>query len=430
MNRPRVYRAVLAVIALSGSSAFASPAQDLFDQALYYLTFYYNGFSRLDAPSFETKYQKRLDAACQGKADACSYEVASKVIESMLEEVGDAHTYLVSPDEQQDQGVRASGETSSQSSTSMGFLPAPIFAQSETDIRVAEVLEGSAAEDAGVRRGDRIVALNGQALSRDGNEARQTYAQLDGSGRPVRLSVLRGTTEHLEITVTSRRFEFSGLPWMNVTPSVSGGVARIVVPDFDTYQRVAQKLHSLVRKAQSLNVKSIIVDLRDNPGGFATECLAGVSAFVPDVVRIREARYERRVEGYRDGKLFSKVGQQEESSFYEIDQPAKWQGKLAVLVNHDSASCAEVFAADVQFAKRGSVIGERTFGLGNTSARGFDLINGAGLYVTVTKASRLDGTPYPERITPEVFVKDDYDSFIKTGRDEMLERALDTVNPS
>jgi carboxyl-terminal processing protease len=418
------------VIALSCSSALASPAQDLFDQALYYLTFYYNGFSRLDAPSFETKYQKRLDAACQGKADACSYEVASKVIESMLEEVGDAHTYLVSPDEQQDQGVRASGETNAQSSTSMGFLPAPIFAPSETDIRVAEVLEGGAAEEAGLRRGDRIVALNGQALSRDSNEARQTYSQIDGSGRPVKLSVLRGITERLEITVSSRRFEFSGLPWMNVTPSVSGGVARIVVPDFDTYQRVAQKLHSLVRKAQSLNVKSIIVDLRDNPGGFATECLAGVSAFIPDVVRIREARYERRIEGYRDGRLYSKVGEQEQSDFYEIDQPAKWQGKLAVLVNHDSASCAEVFAADVQFAKRGSVVGERTFGLGNTSARGFDLINGAGLYVTVTKASRLDGTPYPERITPEVFVKDDYDGFIRTGRDEMLERALDTVNPA
>jgi carboxyl-terminal processing protease len=418
------------VVALSWSSALASPAQDLFDQALYYLTFYYNGFSRLDAASFETKYQKRLDSACQGKAEACSYEVASKVIESMLEEVGDAHTYLVSPDEQQDQGARASGETGAQSSTTMGFLATPVFAQSETDIRVAEVLEGGAAEEAGLHRGDRIVALNGQALSRDGNEARQTYAQLDASGRPVRLSVVRGTAERLEITVASRRFEFTGLPWMNITPGTSGSVARIVVPDFDTYQRVAQKLHALVRRAQSLNVKSIIVDLRDNPGGFATECLAGVSAFVPDVVRVREARYERRIEGYRDGVLFSKVGQEHESNYYEIDQPAKWQGKLAVLVNHDSASCAEVFAADVQFAKRGSVVGERTFGLGNTSARGFDLVNGAGLYVTVTKASRLDGTPYPERITPEVFVKDDFEGFVRTGRDEMLERALDTVNQS
>jgi carboxyl-terminal processing protease len=390
----------------------------------------YNGFSRLDAASLETKYQKRLETACQGKGEACTYEVASKVIESMIEEVGDAHTYLVSADEQQDQGVRASGEVGSQSSTSMGFLAAPVFAQSETDIRVAEVLENGAAEEAGLRRGDRIVALNGQALSRDGNEARQTYAQLDASGHPVRLSVLRGERERLEITVASRRFEFSGLPWMNVTPTASGSVARIVVPDFDTYQRVAQKLHTLVRRAQSLNVKSIIVDLRDNPGGFATECLAGVSAFVPDVVRVRESRYERRLEGYRDGVLFSRVGQDKESSFYEITQPAKWQGKLAVLVNHDSASCAEVFAADVQFAGRGSVVGERTFGLGNTSARSFDLIDGAGLYVTVTRASRLDGTPYPERVTPEVFVKDDFDGFVKTGRDEMLERALDTVNQS
>ncbi len=416
------------MIALSCSSALASPAQDLFDQALYYLTFYYNGFSRLDAPAFETKYQKRLETACQGKGEACGYEVASKVIEAMLEEVGDQHTYLVSADEQDDQGARASGDIGLDSKVSMGFVAAPVFAQGETDIRVAEVLEGGSAEEAGLRRGDRIVAMNGQALSRDSNEARQTFVQIDGSGRPVRLSLLRGTAERLEMTVISRRFEFSNLPWMNVVPTSAGNIARIVVPDFDTFQRVAQKLHALVRRAQTLNVKAIIVDLRDNPGGFATECLAGVSAFVPDVVRVRESRYERRLEGYRDGVLFSKVDQKEALDSYQIEQPAKWQGKLAVLVNHDSASCAEVFAADVQFAKRGSVVGERTFGLGNTSARGFNLINGGGLYVTVTKASRLDGTPYPERVTPDTFVRDDFDGFIKTGRDEVFERALDTVN--
>jgi carboxyl-terminal processing protease len=420
---PSIVRTILATFALSFSSALASPAQDLFDQALYYLTFYYNGFSAVNLKNFESKYQTQLDTACQGKAETCAYDVAVKVIEAMILEIGDEHTYLVSAEDQEDILTTRSGEAESQVGTSMGFFPSPISTANGTDLRVAEVLEGSGAEEAGLLRGDRVVALNGQPLSRDSNQARDAFLQLDGSGRAVRLSVVRGANERLELTVQSRRFEFTGLPWMNI----SAGVARIVIPDFDIFGKIGPKLHQLVNRAQQAGVKAIVVDVRDNPGGVATECLSGVSAFVPDVTRVREARYDRLVVGYRNGVIFSRDAQERESITYEIPRPTKWTGKLSVLVNRESASCAELFASDVQFAKRGPVVGERTYGLGNTGALGFNLINGFGLYVTVSRTYRLDGTPYPDRVTPDVFVRDNYDAFIRTGRDEVFERALEVM---
>jgi hypothetical protein len=45
----------------------------------------------------------------------------------------------------------------------------------------------------------------------------------------------------------------------------------------------------------------------------------------------------------------------------------------------------------------------------------------------VSRTYRLDGTPYPDRVTPDVFVRDNYDSFIRTGRDEVFERALEVM---
>jgi carboxyl-terminal processing protease len=401
--------------------AFASPAQDLFDQAGFYLSFNYNGFSKVDPEALVDKYQRELDRACGAKAEGCGYGTAETVIKSMLAELGDEHSYYVEPQDAQDFTAGVGGMGDDQVVT-MGVVPALFSDGNGVAIRVIELLEDSAAEQAGLQRLDRINAINGQRFptSRDG--ALRFFQSADQSGDSLRLSVDRaGRT--FELTVRPRRTAVALLPFMNVV----NGIARIRVLDFTGFNEVAPKLHQLVKKAQSLNVRGIVVDLRDNPGGTATECLAGVSAFMPDVSRIRDTRRERFTDTYKDGRVFFTNAQGVETTYYTIPNPAKWTGKLTVLVNQESASCAEYFASDVQFYKRGTVIGERSYGLGNTGTRPFDLINGGLMTVTLIKSLFPNGTPYPERVVPDTFVRDNFQDQVVRGTDAMFERAVQEI---
>ncbi len=418
MKRPIL--AALTALTLFAPLAFASPAQDLFDQAGFYLSFNYNGFSSANAEQLVDKYQIQLDRACAVKLEQCEYSVAETLIGAMLEELGDQHSYYIPAEDASGFAAGPGGGSPSSNQMTMGILPAPFASSGGLAVRVVEVLEGSAAEQAGVQRLDAITAINGQRFPT--SDARSFYQAADGGASAVRLTIDRaGKT--LELTVKPRLTDLAlfDFPFMNVV----AGVARIRVTDFTGFNEIAPKLHMLVKKAQGLGVKAIIVDLRDNPGGTATECLAGVSAFVPDVTRIRETRRERFMDVYAAGRVYFKNDMTgKEDTYYTIPSPAKWSGKLSVLVNKNSASCAEYFASDVQAAKRGSVIGERTYGLGNTGTRPFQLVNGGLISVTLLKSLFPNGTPYPERVNPDVFVRDDLGKLINSGQDDLYNRAL------
>jgi carboxyl-terminal processing protease len=287
-------------------------------------------------------------------------------------------------------------------------------------LRVYEVFDGSGASGAGLSRGDRIVAINQQPFPRDQTAARKLYLAADGSGQTVHLSILRDERFPLELSVESRRLTISSLPFM----SIRSAVARIVIPEFVGPNKTAPKVHELVKRAIDRKASAIVVDLRNDPGGVSTECLAGVGAFIGNHGRLRESRFERFQDVYRDGGVYQRDANNKETQVYQIENSQNWTGKLAVLVNQDSASCSEYFAADVQFAKRGLVIGERTAGVGNTGTRLFNLVNGGGMQLTVVKSFHLDGTVYNAQVTPDFFIKDDLEGFVFTGRDNMMDRAL------
>ncbi len=425
MKRPVfVWLMVVVMFGLGRVSAQAyenSPAQALFDQATYYLSFNYHGFSSTDPNSaaFVEKYQKQLDLSCFVQRQNCAYDISVPLIKAMVEEIGDEHTNYLAPDAAEDFVSSTTGENTNEQVT-MGFIPVFFGDAKGIGIRVYEVLEGSGAANAGLARGDRIVAINQQPFSREQGAARKLLLAADGSGQDVRLSILRDERLPLELTVPSRRLTLSSLPFM----SIAGGVARIVIPEFVGPAKTAPKIHDLVKRAIDRKASAILVDLRNDPGGVSTECLAGAGAFVGNYGRLRESRFGRFQDIYRDGTVYQLDDKSKETKVYQIENPQLWTGKIAVLVNQDSASCSEYFAADVQYAKRGVVIGERTSGVGNTGTRLFNLINGGGLQITVVKSFHLDGTVYQAQVTPDVFIKDDLEGFVFTGRDNMMERAL------
>ncbi len=424
MKKPAFVLMMVVLFGLARVDAQAfenSPAQSLFDQASYYLSFNYHGFSGTDPNSaaFVEKYQKQLDLSCFVQRQNCAYDVAVPLIKAMVEEIGDEHTNYLAPDAAEDFVSSTTGENSNEQVT-MGFIPIPFSDDKGYGLRVYDVLEGSGAASAGLARGDRIIAINQQVFGRDLAVVRKLLLAADASGQDVRLSILRDERVLLELTVPSRKLTLNSLPYM----SVAGGVARIVIPEFVGPAKTAPKFHELIKRAIDRKVAAIVVDLRNDPGGVSTECLASAGAFVGNYGRLRESRFGRFQDSYRDGGVYQIDEKSKETKVYQIENPQLWTGKLAVLVNQNSASCSEYFASDVQYAKRGVVLGERTAGVGNTGTRLFNLINGAGLQITVVKSFHLDGTVYPAQVTPSVFIKDDLEGFVFTGRDNLMERAL------
>ena len=91
----RILATICAVLALSGQG-LASPAQDLFNQAAYYIAFYYNGYSSADWNNFSQEYQPELTNACQSLGEKCPYTSAVPIISKMIEALEDGHTYYLS----------------------------------------------------------------------------------------------------------------------------------------------------------------------------------------------------------------------------------------------------------------------------------------------------------------------------------------------
>ena len=409
---------ILTLSSLTGLNlAAASPAQDLFDQATLFLDFYYNGFSSSTPRALTAKYQSELRSACEASGNACDYTVAIGVIQKMLKDLGDPHSNYYTPAQLEASRAARSGQGSS--ALRIGLVTKQIEGTGER--LVLDVVESSPAEAAGIKRGDRITGANGATLPTDEIENSKVISSLAATGQAFKL-LLKRAGSPLEVSVQGKVLP-ARAPSLRL---ISGGTYLLRIPDF-LGPTVGARIHELVLEAQTKGATGLVVDLRDNGGGLATECLSGVGAFVGEVARVRETKLERITEGYRNGQLYRIDAKGSESVTKTLKQIARWQGPVTAMVNAGTGSCGEYFAADLQLSKRASVIGEATVGVGNTSTQILGLLDGSGLQITYAKSLQADGTPYPERVKPDVEIKDDLDLLSSSGRDQVLDAALERL---
>lgn len=396
--RPLALALVLGSLALT--SALASPAQDLFDQVRSYLTQGYGGLSTVDRVALTRDYQRQLDQACAPDPGSCPLDRAYDVLEREVDALGDRHTFFERPDDFQDFSEREAGGSRLQFGVRLGLL------DGENRL-VLEVVPGSAADRAGLRRGDTLLRLDGAPYS---------YAQFSASreaGREISLDLSRAgqpLTVKLAPSVSSTR-ELPRLSWQ-------GTVAVLRIPTFLAGGGVGQRVHDLVGQARARGASGMVVDLRDNGGGDLAECDLSVSAFVPSFTRLGRGLIDSSRTTVSRG-LRREDGRAEDA----VKAPQLWDGPLTVAVNDASGSCSEFFAFEVQYAGRGLVVGQPTAGVANSATQVFPLLGGAGLQLTVTHYVKPDGTPYPERVTPQVAGKDDY-ARLAQGQDVLLGLAV------
>jgi carboxyl-terminal processing protease len=256
-------------------------------------------------------------------------------------------------------------------------------------LAIVHVIPRSPAEQSGIHDGDRITAVDGQATkSLSTDEAASLLTGVEGS--TVRVTVISPGQQARDVTVRRASVDVPSLENAQILdPAVAGapGVAYVKIPAFQktTSADLEQTLWDLHRKG----MRSLIIDLRGNPGGLLTAAVEVADKFIAD------------------GGIVSTRGRSEQENFsYRAHRPGTWRVPLVVLIDGDSASASEIFAGAIKDSGRGKIVGTRSYGKG--SVQGIFPLGktGAGARLTTAKFySPLDHPIANVGVTPDVDVR-------------------------
>ncbi|HZO32284.1 MAG TPA: S41 family peptidase [Chloroflexota bacterium] len=355
-----------------------------------------SGDRAADLEAFKTQYRALLAAA--GPAiDANSVAMAAS--EVMTQSVGEQHTYFLQP-EQFSRYV--SMLTTAEGRVGLGI----VIQGTSAPFRIAMVVPGAPAEQAGVQEGDQIEAIDGREVR--ALQLRDVSEMLRGAeGQPVTLRLRRGDAT-VELTAVRARYKDAPLT-MRVLPE---GVCHFKLTNFPVSfaigpsgRNIGGDFDHFLEQCEQAGGKAWIVDLRGNPGGNAIgEVLGRFMDAGP--IMVERDRLGGRYEQATDGHLF------------RVQRP------LVVLIDRESASASEIFASAVQEHGRGVVLGQRSAGALNTTII-VRLPLGAGMGVAIREVF----TGRKEVVVDEVGVAPDVT--ISLGRDptvvppEAIQAALD-----
>ena len=270
----------------------------------------------------------------------------------------------------------------------------------EGGVQIIRVFEEGPAEEAGMEAGDIVVAVDGQDVT--GMILNEALLLIRGeAGTTVRLTVFRmEEDEMLEFSVTRERL---------LVPTVESEMLEDNVGYVALFQFNAiatRELRAAVEDLMNQGAESIILDIRNNPGGFLDEAVSVADLFLPRGIVLIERNVDGREQTFRtrSGDIAEDV-------------------RLVVLVNENSASASEIVAAAVQDNGRGTLIGETTFGKGSVQLL-YNLSDGSQLRVTYANWYTPDDVSISENgVEPDIVVEaDEADT---SADDVQLERALE-----
>lgn len=253
-------------------------------------------------------------------------------------------------------------------------------------LTIIEPLPSSPAAEAGLRPGDVIVSVNGEDIG--GMPLLEAVGLVRGpEGTSVDLRIERtqedGSVIEIDMTITRRRFDVPTVEY-ELLPE---GIAYLKLAEFNA--RATSQVRQALRDLLSEEPIGLILDLRNNPGGYLDEAIGVTSQFI-------EGDKLLMIERSSDGDEVE-YDTQRNGLATDID--------LAVLVNGFSASASEITAGAIQDYGRGVLIGSQTYGKGSMQIP-YTLSDGSSLILTVarwyTPADRLiDG----DGLTPDIIVE-------------------------
>jgi carboxyl-terminal processing protease len=302
-------------------------------------------------------------------------QLAYAAIDGLADAVGDTgHTAFMTPEERAARNSALSGSyvgIGAQVDTSPEGLPL-----------IVGVFRGSPAEEAGLRTGDVVTAVDGRPTA--GEDLDDVVEWVRGeAGTRVVLTVRSGDGPERYVPIMRGDVEIEPVSWAMV-PGTATAVLRL--EQFSS--GAVEELRSALGELRAAGAKRLILDLRGNPGGYLNEAVAVASEFLA-----RGTVYvERNADGQENPAPVTPGG-------IATDLP------LVVLVDGGSASAAEIVAGAIQDAGRAQVVGERTFGTGTVVGE-FGLSDGSALRVGTVEWLTPNGRViWHEGIAPDVTVE-------------------------
>ncbi len=300
-------------------------------------------------------------------------ELLLGAIRGMTSSIGDPYTFYYTPEE-----LKRAEENNAGLYHGIGVL-----LQNTTDgfIEIVRVYPDTPAEAAGVRAGDCILAVDDVEVS-----------GIDGRAYNEAVNMIRGA-EATQVTLTLRRGEQTlDIPVTRGDVSISyasyqilpGNIGYIGITQFTG--NASAVFHEAIESFKQQNVRGLIVDVRNNPGGLLDQVVNIADELLPTGVIV----YIKEKDGNRQ-------------DFYSNEE--MYDVPLVVLVNDMSASASEILASAVQAFGRGTVMGTTTYGKGIVQSLITYKEDNAGIQLTTSSYyDALDRCPHKVGVQPDVEV--------------------------
>ena len=276
-------------------------------------------------------------------------------------------------------------------------------------IDIVQVTPGGPAEEAGIQAGDVLIAVNAEPV--DGLDITGVSNKVKGEeGTTVELTMRRSGRE-LTFTVERRTIQVVVAEGELVTD----GIGLITITNFD--DRCATETIAALEALLDNGAKSIIFDVRNNPGGFKHELVALLDYILPE------------------GPLFRSEMYTGATSVDNSDADCVSGIPMVVLVNENSYSAAEFFAAALEEYDYASIVGEQTSGKGYFQQT-FQLADGSGVALSVGKYCTPKGISLAEAggLVPDLIVDVDdetaaeiYAGILDTAEDPQIQAAIELL---
>lgn len=323
-------------------------------------------------------------------------KMVTGAISGMVASLGDPYTSYFPPKQNEDFKTQMAGEFSG--------IGAELSINEQNQIVVVSPLDGSPAEKSGIKPGDIIGKVDDKSTA--GWTLAQAVENIRGpKGTDVLLTVLhegekavvevkikRDTIQINSVTSWLKQFNCSNntcIPVTNCPTCASAAYIRVSQFGDRTNDEWLKKINELLPEIQKQrNFKGIVLDVRNNPGGYMHDAVYIASEFIKSGPIVKQRDGNNRTESMdvnRTGVL--------------LDVP------LAVLINKGSASASEILSGALQDYKRAILIGEKSFGKG-TVQQAVDVNGGGSVHISIAKwLTPKERWVHEKGLTPDVLVE-------------------------
>ncbi len=281
----------------------------------------------------------------------------------------------------------------------------------EDHLEIVSVIPGGSAGKGGIVKGDQIIAVDRMAVSEIGAD-RAADMMRGAEGSFIAITVDRGQGPQT-VNLERRRVEIPSVDQVGIV-DIQAGIGYIRLTNFQ--KTTARDFDAALWKLHREGMHSLIVDVRGNPGGLLSASVEVADRFIGQ------------------GVIVSTRGRNPMEDFtHRANVASTWRVPLVVLVDENSASASEIFAAAIRDHGRGTIVGNQSYGKGSVQGI-FPLnVSGGGVRLTTAKFFSPKGNAISEvGVKADVLVQETakFDSSASAGEDNGLRIGIQTARRS